>query len=72
MQFALGLDEFNLTKHQPHPPGYPLFILAGHLLHHGLGLSHVNALTLIAALGGALFVTAWYLLARDAFSEAFK
>ena len=71
MQFALGLDEFNLTKHQPHPPGYPLFILAGHLLHHGLGLSHVNALTLIAALGGALFVTAWYLLARDVFSEAF-
>ena len=26
VQFAMGIREFNLWKHQPHPPGYPLYI----------------------------------------------
>src|SRR5262245_45337341 len=26
VNFALALDEFNPTKHQPQPPGYPMFV----------------------------------------------
>jgi hypothetical protein len=31
LQFALGLRQFNLSKHQPHPPGYPLYLFPGWL-----------------------------------------
>src|SRR5687767_2940889 len=26
VNFALAIDEFNPSKHQPQPPGYPLFV----------------------------------------------
>ena len=28
INFALGLHHFDLASHQPHPPGYPMFVLA--------------------------------------------
>lgn len=29
INFAMGLREYDIAKHQPHPPGYPIFILLG-------------------------------------------
>ena len=29
INFALGVREFDVARHQPHPPGYPLFIALG-------------------------------------------
>src|SRR5215212_2432177 len=29
INFALGLREFDVAKHQPHPPGYPVYIALG-------------------------------------------
>src|SRR5215207_3612519 len=31
INFALGLRHFDLALHQPHPPGYPLYIALGHV-----------------------------------------
>ncbi len=31
-QFVLAVNHYDITIHQPHPPGYPLFILAGKIL----------------------------------------
>ena len=31
MNFALGVRDFDPSKHQPHPPGYPVFIALGKL-----------------------------------------
>ncbi len=31
-QFALALDDFDMARHQPHPPGYVLFVLIGRAL----------------------------------------
>ena len=31
VQFAMGVRSFDLWHHQPHPPGYPLFIFLGWL-----------------------------------------
>lgn len=70
VQFALGLNEFNLWKHQPHPPGYPLYIFAGRALTH-VGLDPVAALTLLGCLSGAVFVTFWFLIARREFGGPF-
>lgn len=27
-QFERGVEHFDISRHQPHPPGYPLWILA--------------------------------------------
>jgi hypothetical protein len=29
VNFALALHDFNIAKHQPHPPGYPVFVALG-------------------------------------------
>lgn len=57
INFALGIRHFDVSQHQPHPPGYPLFIAAAKLLH-GLGLSEVHALSLLGVVAGALCVFA--------------
>src|SRR5436309_13062335 len=31
INFALGLRHFNPALHQPHPPGYPVYMLLGHI-----------------------------------------
>src|SRR5688500_2006887 len=30
INFALGLRDFDVATHQPHPPGYPVYIALGH------------------------------------------
>src|SRR6187399_2379781 len=40
INFALGLHHYDPALHQPHPPGYPVFIAAGRL---ALGVIHVIA-----------------------------
>ena len=67
VQFALGVGDFNLWRHQPHPPGYPLYIGAGWLFSHGLGLDAPNALQLVSALGGGLSITCWFIMVRRYF-----
>src|SRR6476619_7016804 len=31
INFALGLRHFDVANHQPHPPGYPIYIALGRL-----------------------------------------
>ena len=70
VQFALGVGEFNLGKHQPHPPGYPVYIFAGWLLTT-VGLDPVTALVVVSCGTGAAMVVAWFLIARLEFDEPF-
>src|SRR4051812_25845429 len=65
INFALGLHHYDPALHQPHPPGYPVFIAVGRValaVIHGLapGLSYVGAdalaLAIWSAIGGALAV----------------
>jgi hypothetical protein len=37
VQFALALREFDVAKHQPHPPGYLLYVLLGRGLNSWFG-----------------------------------
>ena len=55
INFALGVRHYDVAQHQPHPPGYPLFILAAKTFHR-IGVSEVHALSLVSVLGGALGV----------------
>ena len=53
INFALGLREFDPAKHQPHPPGYPLYIALGRLSHAVLG-DEALALAIWSVVAGAL------------------
>ena len=63
VQFALALREFDVAKHQPHPPGYLLYVGLGRLFNASLGdptLAYVALAMLFSA--GSTFVL--YVLAR--------
>jgi hypothetical protein len=69
VQFAMGVRSFDLWHHQPHPPGYPLFIFFAWL---GTKLFHAtteSSLYCASAFGGALFIAAWFSIIRAQFSE---
>src|SRR5438093_11922335 len=34
VQFALALEKYDVYLHQPHPPGYFLYVMAGELINH--------------------------------------
>ena len=71
VQFAMGIREFNLWKHQPHPPGYPLYIFFAWLPVRFFGWSPEFSLHLVNCAGGALFVAAWFCIVRLQFGERF-
>ena len=71
VQFAMGVHDFDLWRHRPHPPGYPLYIFFGWVGQVLFGWGPEFSLHMVGCLGGALFVTAWFLIVRRQFSTAF-
>jgi 4-amino-4-deoxy-L-arabinose transferase-like glycosyltransferase len=70
-QFAMGVREFDLWKHQPHPPGYPLYVFFGWIGYHFFHADPGFSLQLASCTGGAIFVAAWFLIIRQQFNERF-
>src|SRR5215203_4684129 len=63
MNFALGVRDFDPSKHQPHPPGYPVFIALGKL-SHAVWPSDAGSLSVWGAVFGAIAVFALVALFR--------
>ena len=57
INFALGVRHFDVAQHQPHPPGYPVFILIGKAARVVLP-DEARALALVGVVAGALGVVA--------------
>src|SRR5262245_31521820 len=57
INFALGVRHFDVAEHQPHPPGYPLYILVAKGIQ-ALVRSELTALSVLSAVAGALGVVA--------------
>lgn len=53
INFALGIRHFDVAQHQPHPPGYPVFIFAAKALHHAVP-SEARALALLGVVSATL------------------
>lgn len=58
INFALGVREFDVARHQPHPPGYPVFIALGKLSTAaframGVGAAAPRGLAVWSAIAGA-------------------
>jgi hypothetical protein len=62
VQFALGVTDFDLAAHQPHPPGYPLYVgvLKGLT---ALGLTPLHAMVAVSLLASAAGAAALVLVA---------
>ena len=66
INFALGVRQFDVARHQPHPPGYPVFIALSKIstsVLRGLGVSAPapRGLAIWSAMGGALAIPAMFL-----------
>lgn len=69
INFALGVRDFDVATHQPHPPGYPLFIALGKIstpLMRGAGMpaAEPRGLAVWSALSGAALVVLLFALFR--------
>jgi hypothetical protein len=53
VQFALGVERYDLAAHHPHPPGYPLYIAALKLLAM-LGVDSLHGMVALSILAAAL------------------
>lgn len=62
--FSLGVRDYDVTQHHPHPPGYPLFIAAAKGIHL-LGVSEFRSLQALVVLGAMFVFPALYWLARE-------
>jgi hypothetical protein len=63
VNFALALDDFDVAAHQPHPPGFPLYVALGRLLRPVIS-DPVACLTTLGAVLGAAGLAFLYLLVR--------
>jgi Dolichyl-phosphate-mannose-protein mannosyltransferase len=63
VNFALGVRDYDVGQHQPHPPGYPLYMLIAKGLRVFTG-SELSALSLLSMLAGAIGIVAMAALAR--------
>jgi hypothetical protein len=65
-QFALALEKFDITVHQPHPPGYFLYIMLGRMLN--LFIADPNAVFVsISVFSSGLTVAGIYHLGKEMF-----
>lgn len=62
--FSLGVRDYDVTQHQPHPPGYPLYIAAAKAIA-ATGLDAFRCLQVVVVLGALFIFPALYLLARE-------
>jgi hypothetical protein len=61
IQFALALDEFDVVRHQPHPPGYILYVLLGRAVDQVVG-DPPTSLAVLAALASGVTLVVLYRL----------
>jgi hypothetical protein len=57
INFALGLRDFDVARHQPHPPGYPVYIAIARVVH-AVVPAEVTALGVVSSLAGGIGVLA--------------
>jgi hypothetical protein len=69
INFALGIRDFDVARHQPHPPGYPVFVAlakasSGLLRLVGVPAPEVHGLAVLSAVAGAVLVCLLFALYR--------
>src|SRR5205823_7766417 len=61
VQFALALREYDVLKHQPHPPGYILYVVLGRIVNAWLHDPTASYVALAVAFSGLTTFVVYYL-----------
>ncbi|MHB8858392.1 MAG: ArnT family glycosyltransferase [Thermoleophilia bacterium] len=69
VNYALSLERFSVADHQPHAPGYILYVAAGRIAQALFGNPN-SALIFLSILGSAAAVAGIYLAGRSVFNRA--
>jgi 4-amino-4-deoxy-L-arabinose transferase-like glycosyltransferase len=69
VQFALALREYDVVKHQPHPPGYILYVALGRAVNAWLD-DPASAYVALAVVFSGLTTFVVYFLALEAYDRA--
>lgn len=64
VQFALALHNYSLVDHQPHPPGYPIYVALGKILNSIISNDNLS-FTILSSVLGALTTILFYLLVKN-------
>jgi len=72
VNFALGVRDFDVAAHRPHPPGYPIYIFLGKTAAAIVGavssgaqsMIEARALSIVSLLGGLLAIACLYVVFR--------
>lgn len=62
--FALGMRDFDVVNHHPHPLGFPLYIVAAKAVHL-LGLTDFRSLQTVNVIASMLIVPVMYFFCRE-------
>ena len=68
VQFALALEDYDITVHQPHPPGYFLYVMLGRLINFFVKDAN-STFIFISILFSGLAVVAIYYLGKEIFDK---
>jgi len=68
VQFALGVKDYDVARHQPHPPGYPVYVFLGWVLYQ-ITHSMVFSLAIVNAVFAAVAIVPFYYLGEKIFDE---
>ena len=68
VQFALALEKYDITVHQPHPPGYFLYVMLGRLINFFVKDAN-STFIFISILFSGLAVVAIYYLGKEIFDK---
>jgi hypothetical protein len=64
VNFALGVNDFDVARHQPHPPGYPVYIALSKLSAAVLG-NGARALAVWSVLAGCALIVLLFFMLRS-------
>jgi len=68
VHFALALEKYDITVHQPHPPGYFLYVMLGKLLNYFIRDAN-STFVFISIVFSSLTIIALYYLGREIYDK---